>query len=600
MLMPHSAFLERHFGFSTDDMLGAYDTISARIGQSLAHAQSVMHEFLASYMEFSKSRRPGEHTSVEALAKEFRSRPDGVETAAALNARLDTINWEPFKLPDDIAVPGRLLQELSCRFGGNADFMRTPGYPGWPANSSIVTRRPLVEHDGRYYCFLPQLLQRNAIAIAEAIIRETDQAYFERQYHQTRHRVVNDLALRYLQLLLPNARVAPNLRYQHEDQLGETDGLVLYDDHLIVIETKAGTFHMAARRGAPGQIRTDAQSLILDAYAQGEKLVQYVRNAAMPVFTSEDGSEVTLIDPARRPSSCYIMNVTLESLGMLGTRPTSTAELGLGQRQLPMWTVCIADLRAITDMNEFPSAFLYYLDRRADAEQYRQFRTSDELDVLMYFFREGLNLDPATHGQFHAIMFSGFTNELDRYYNWQDGLVDSAHRPTLQIPRSIKDIIRAIETVAQPGFSHATKLLLGMGHQNLAEVAKGLKELRKRLALDGQPHNAHAAAPGAGVTIVMSSEHTPEVLNRHRQLSYIYMHEARVPKWLLVHLHVGHDGVERVSWEMLHSGDVPDDNLAEASAILAAERRRRFQGTGRNDPCPCGSGRKFKKCCGRG
>ncbi|WP_117234430.1 YecA family protein [Vibrio maerlii] len=24
-----------------------------------------------------------------------------------------------------------------------------------------------------------------------------------------------------------------------------------------------------------------------------------------------------------------------------------------------------------------------------------------------------------------------------------------------------------------------------------------------------------------------------------------------------------------------------------------------FKGTGRNDPCPCGSGKKFKKCCGK-
>jgi uncharacterized protein YecA (UPF0149 family) len=24
-----------------------------------------------------------------------------------------------------------------------------------------------------------------------------------------------------------------------------------------------------------------------------------------------------------------------------------------------------------------------------------------------------------------------------------------------------------------------------------------------------------------------------------------------------------------------------------------------YPGVGRNDPCPCGSGRKFKKCCGR-
>jgi uncharacterized protein YecA (UPF0149 family) len=26
---------------------------------------------------------------------------------------------------------------------------------------------------------------------------------------------------------------------------------------------------------------------------------------------------------------------------------------------------------------------------------------------------------------------------------------------------------------------------------------------------------------------------------------------------------------------------------------------REFPRTGRNDPCPCGSGRKFKKCCMR-
>ena len=31
---------------------------------------------------------------------------------------------------------------------------------------------------------------------------------------------------------------------------------------------------------------------------------------------------------------------------------------------------------------------------------------------------------------------------------------------------------------------------------------------------------------------------------------------------------------------------------AEASAVPTAK-------VGRNDPCPCGSGKKFKKCCGQ-
>ena len=46
-----------------------------------------------------------------------------------------------------------------------------------------------------------------------------------------------------------------------------------------------------------------------------------------------------------------------------------------------------------------------------------------------------------------------------------------------------------------------------------------------------------------------------------------------------------------------------DSDAREAAAIaaraLAAERGQRVVSkTGRNDPCPCGSARKFKKCCG--
>ncbi|EMD0831038.1 SEC-C domain-containing protein [Morganella morganii] len=34
-----------------------------------------------------------------------------------------------------------------------------------------------------------------------------------------------------------------------------------------------------------------------------------------------------------------------------------------------------------------------------------------------------------------------------------------------------------------------------------------------------------------------------------------------------------------------------------ANAVRPAPVRREAGLTGRNDPCPCGSGNKFKKCC---
>ena len=37
---------------------------------------------------------------------------------------------------------------------------------------------------------------------------------------------------------------------------------------------------------------------------------------------------------------------------------------------------------------------------------------------------------------------------------------------------------------------------------------------------------------------------------------------------------------------------------AERASREAATMRRTVPKVGRNEPCPCGSGRKFKQCCG--
>ena len=39
------------------------------------------------------------------------------------------------------------------------------------------------------------------------------------------------------------------------------------------------------------------------------------------------------------------------------------------------------------------------------------------------------------------------------------------------------------------------------------------------------------------------------------------------------------------------------ENLRRNARQRVEERKRAFKKTGRNDPCPCGSGKKFKKCC---
>jgi hypothetical protein len=45
-------------------------------------------------------------------------------------------------------------------------------------------------------------------------------------------------------------------------------------------------------------------------------------------------------------------------------------------------------------------------------------------------------------------------------------------------------------------------------------------------------------------------------------------------------------------------GKTPSEMLSAAGAKVETVRRQEPR-VGRNDPCPCGSGKKFKKCCGR-
>ncbi len=78
-------------------------------------------------------------------------------------------------------------------------------------------------------------------------------------------------------------------------------------------------------------------------------------------------------------------------------------------------------------------------------------------------------------------------------------------------------------------------------------------------------------------------------------------------------VNLGYDP-EKLYWHMVEAKASWLYELPQWDGLLDAERRKELykdqksSGTvvragakiGRNDPCPCGSGKKYKKCCGRG
>ncbi len=54
---------------------------------------------------------------------------------------------------------------------------------------------------------------------------------------------------------------------------------------------------------------------------------------------------------------------------------------------------------------------------------------------------------------------------------------------------------------------------------------------------------------------------------------------------------------DKVGREKAYKKQLPDDD--EGSLPPPVEPIRVEQKPERNDPCPCGSGKKYKKCCGK-
>lgn len=51
-------------------------------------------------------------------------------------------------------------------------------------------------------------------------------------------------------------------------------------------------------------------------------------------------------------------------------------------------------------------------------------------------------------------------------------------------------------------------------------------------------------------------------------------------------------------YDLLDTCAAPDGTPSDAIPPAAPRLVKKYAGTGRNEPCPCGSGRKYKKCCG--
>ncbi|KNZ68664.1 Preprotein translocase subunit SecA [Thermincola ferriacetica] len=607
----HDAFLKEKIGFSTVEIIEGLQEIERQLNENirtLIDYFKKIKELHQLFIEFVDKQDFDNVSNFEELRDIYNSLPEVKEKKQGLDELYKKSEKIIFIIEPNEKIPRQLLDLLSCSFGENELFVAFEKAPGWPTNDSIIYSKPLVSYGEKYYCFIPQVLFRNIGNILEDLIKQIDENYYKTTYQEKRAEYLERKALEYFSKIFPQALILHKVFYDVTEngttKKCECDGLVLFDGNLFIIEAKAGSLSTSARRGGLERIKRDVAELIDKAYVQALRTEHYINTCSQPRFEFEDGTEALVLNKEKL-HDVFLVNVTLESLGHLSTQLNSLKIFNHLQGEKWPWSVFINDLRIISELIECPSEFLTFLKRRIRVNDYPQFYTTDELDFLMYFFKEGLYFEDGKLGDINLLTLTGYTDEMDRYYNFLAGKVSSGEKPRLRISEEYKKLINDIEATGKEGFTRVTTFLLSCSFETQQTILEYIKTIEAKLRDDSRDHDftLYFKEANAGLLVAVTSKSIEEALNSLDSHCELKMYQTHFENWFLVVICVNDKGERKIDFKVYQK---KWEHNSELEQRLEEFKKRKWdmvtksrQKVGRNELCPCGSGLKYKKCCGK-
>jgi SEC-C motif len=604
LFKPHDAFFIKHYGFDTENVIAWVDSIEEQIVDSLEHFISFsvsLHETHELWVKFVDEKGIDSFSSVEESIKAFDSLPEIQAKRKELEEKYKEVDYIIFEITPNEKLSKDFLDLISAQFGDNEAFVSFKKFPGWATNDSIIYRKPLILHDGKYYCFSIQVVYRNLINLLEAFIREKDTNYFKKHYQKARGNFLVKKSLEYLKNILPDAEVYENLYYRVGGERAETDGIIIFDSCIFIVEGKAGSLTTSARRGSLDRLKSNISDLVGNAYEQALRTKKFIDENQKPRFEYENGTEALLIADKQKFKSVCLINVTLDNLGHLTSDLNNLKNLNLLQGKEWIWSVFINDLRIISEIVETPSEFLVYLQRRLRANDFPQFEVADELDYFMYYLHDGLYFENGWLEDDGVFRPHAYTQSLDRYYHHELGIVSSGEKPILKIPEKYKELIKKIETTKKSGFSEVTTQLLSFDVATMEEILDKIEWAKTTSLTDVIDHDfTMTFGLDLGLTIAIFSKEKGRSIESTSEYCSLKMYQLKIKRWIFLAIDI-RNRKEEYSFRLFNKEWIYNP---KKEAELEVFRNRKLQHhfsfnrkVKPNELCPCNSGEKFKKCC---
>lgn len=503
--------------------------------------------------------------------------------------------------------PDFFIQQLSYKVGEYDNFYTDRDFAGWPIDIQPTHRRPFIDVDGVSYCFDYYSLFDNIYRVIQKSITRLDDAKMNTWVDNQKiasERLVKSM----FEELLPGAECYTDNYYPKKKSLknmAENDLIVWFDGIMLIVEVKAGSFTYTTPISDHAAHKRSFEALIGKADNQCLRTKKYILSRDDIKFYNRDKTEKVSFS---KPKDIFTLSITVDNMNEFQAKAEKLSLINIDGGSV---SICIDDLDIYVNYFDNPLRFIHYIYQRRDAAKSELLRFNDELDHLgMYIKHNMYNLYFTAEGENTSLQAHGYREQLDGYFgmlhmNIAEGY--KAEKPEQERYKYIDEILIFLNKNNTKDGTDLSNFLLDLAFDAREEFNGSISRIYNRqnelghmitMTTFGEvPYNLYVFQSGVQVM--------PEKLRYDYAKSSVLMHEEEKRLMLNVHLD-NHLDITNVGFKFICYQDIEENEkeyLNEKALEYAktrAEAMKRAKGNkkiGRNDPCPCGSGKKYKKCC---
>jgi hypothetical protein len=616
VLEPHNDVLVEVYGVGAADIAEGFQALADATRSGHAVAIMEMQKQLEEAQAFAAAKgKPLEDVMEEWIAA------NAEQSQIAAQAIDDMLRGGILNVSRHTKLPSTLLDDLSYQRGEETEFFAPGDFAGTPYRTLPARKKPLIKLGSDYYaidpCFirdagyralLYNLLQRNP---------DYKKTFEDRQKTMSEAAFADILAAQ-----LPGAKVFQGVYYKDptSGQWSENDSLILVDDILFLVEAKAGA---AATIASPaldfGRHAQSVQDLVLKAYKQCERFFNYLSSAdEVPLYQLVLGKYIECTRVRRSDYRLLVpIGLTVESFSPYSAycKELPQVEPLLGKHAFV--SLSIDDLFVLKRLLPTPGSFAHYMEVRQAVAGIRRSHIFDELDHLgAYLKKNRFDQEIAAQlkgGNVSMLIWDGMSDIVDRSFEGEDW--ENRPFPTQDFPEEVLRLIEALDATRAPGWLSVESHIRDLGEEGRKNLAQILSDLRQTL---NRHPTRYFSLSGEGAPLfvwLQRHDHQIDWTKVNDKASAVAL-ALKVSNVIGVLAEVSIDGAYQraLSFTVRIPSARTEENthIYEDAALMAQPMRAvnlnlqksviplgRTKKTGRNDPCPCGSGAKYKRCHGR-